>query len=69
MAGKRGDGRSSTILWSAVSCNLTYCRRFSGDESFVAPSGDAPVLDAGFGLGVVIEGKKKQGNSLSPSRL
>lgn len=40
--------------------------RFSGDESFVAAPG---ALDAGTGLGVVIEGKKGPGSPLSPSRL
>jgi len=40
--------------------------RFSGDESFVAAPGQGPVLDAGSGLGVVIEGKKK---AHSPSML
>ncbi|EHK98152.1 hypothetical protein M7I_6060 [Glarea lozoyensis 74030] len=29
--------------------------RFSGDESFVAKAGEGPALDAGSGLGVVIE--------------
>jgi transcription factor C subunit 7 len=49
---------------------LTYCRKFSGDESFITKSGDAPTLDAGSGLGVVVEGKKKKiGVPLSPSRL
>ncbi|TVY83263.1 Uncharacterized protein LSUE1_G002153, partial [Lachnellula suecica] len=33
--------------------------RFSGDESFDAVTGNAPSLDAGSGLGVVVEGKKK----------
>lgn len=45
------------------------CRKFSGDESFIAKAGEAPALDAGSGLGVVIEGKKKSGGPLSPSRL
>ena len=39
------------------------CRRFSGDESFDS-KGIVVELDAGSGLGVVIEGKKN-----SPSRL
>ncbi|KAL2074702.1 hypothetical protein VTL71DRAFT_8481 [Oculimacula yallundae] len=39
--------------------------RFSGDESFDLNAGAAPLLDAGSGLGVVVEGKKTQ----SPSRL
>ncbi|TVY57680.1 Uncharacterized protein LCER1_G004176 [Lachnellula cervina] len=39
--------------------------RFSGDESFVAEPGQAPALDAGSGLGVVVEGNKGSG----PSRL
>ncbi|TVY29311.1 Uncharacterized protein LHYA1_G001392 [Lachnellula hyalina] len=39
--------------------------RFSGDESFVAQPGQAPALDAGSGLGVVVEGNKGSG----PSRL
>ena len=39
------------------------CRRFSGDESFDS-KGTVVELDAGSGLGVVIEGKKN-----SPSRL
>lgn len=47
-----------------VSNKLTSCRRFSGDESF------EPIqLDAGSGLGVVIEGKKKLGHLSTPSRL
>jgi hypothetical protein len=45
---------------------LTITRRFSGDESFVAKAGEGPALDAGSGLGVVIEGNK---NSSNPSRL
>jgi len=40
--------------------------RFSGDESFVAAPGQGPGWDAGSGLGVVVEGKKK---GSSPSRL
>ncbi|CAG8975434.1 hypothetical protein HYALB_00010381 [Hymenoscyphus albidus] len=32
--------------------------RFSGDESFIAASGQATELDAGSGLGVIIEGNK-----------
>ncbi|EPE36186.1 Phosphoglycerate mutase-like protein [Glarea lozoyensis ATCC 20868] len=40
--------------------------RFSGDESFVAKAGEGPALDAGSGLGVVIEGNKSSSN---PSRL
>ena len=48
---------------------LTYCRKFSGDESFITKSGDSLTLDAGSGLGVVVDGKKKIGGSLSPSRL
>jgi transcription factor C subunit 7 len=40
--------------------------RFSGDESFAAAPGQGPALDAGSGLGVVIEGKKK---ASSPSML
>ncbi|KAH6719768.1 histidine phosphatase superfamily [Leptodontidium sp. MPI-SDFR-AT-0119] len=43
--------------------------RFSGDESFDLAAGAAPSLDAGSGLGVVVEGKKTQSTSLSPSRL
>jgi hypothetical protein len=49
-------------------CVLTCYRKFSGDESFIANSGEAPDLDAGSGLGVTIEGKKK-GIPLSQSRL
>jgi hypothetical protein len=56
-------------LMCVVNCLLTVCRRFSGDESFVPTSGEASALDAGSGLGVTIEGKKKQGSPLSPSRL
>lgn len=48
---------------------IVCCRKFSGDESFIVKSGEAQALDAGSGLGVVIEGKKKTGNPLSPSRL
>ncbi|CZT08986.1 hypothetical protein WAI453_001421 [Rhynchosporium graminicola] len=43
--------------------------RFSGDESFDLTSGAAPSLDAGSGLGVVVEGKKSPNIPLSPSRL
>lgn len=39
-----------------------YDRRFSGDESFIPASGQTPALDAGSGLGVIVEGTK-------PSRL
>lgn len=57
------------LVCSSVSCVLTCGRRFSGDESFVPTLGHAPALDAGSGLGVVIEGRKKQSSSLSQSRL
>ncbi|KAK0124438.1 hypothetical protein ONS95_009394 [Cadophora gregata] len=43
--------------------------RFSGDESFDLAAGAGASVDAGTGLGVVVEGKKAQGTSLSPSRL
>ncbi|KAI9055496.1 hypothetical protein LZ554_000447 [Drepanopeziza brunnea f. sp. 'monogermtubi'] len=46
--------------------------RFSGDESFDLPAGQAPALDAGSGLGVVIEGNKTRtslSGSSGPSRL
>jgi hypothetical protein len=49
-------------------CGLTLCRRFSGDESFLPKDGKAPALDAGSGLGVVVEGKKKTDDA-SGSRL
>lgn len=41
---------------------LTSCRKFSGDESFLATSSTG--LDAGSGLGAVIEGKK---SSITPT--
>lgn len=51
----------------------TFDRRFSGDESFSAPAASkGAALDAGTGLGVVIEGKQKErtfSNSSSASRL
>lgn len=34
-------------------------RRFSGDEAFVGDQRDATQHDAGVGLGVAVEGKKK----------
>lgn len=43
--------------------------RFSGDEAFDLAPGQAPSLDAGSGLGVVIEGKKKSSSPAAPSRL
>lgn len=43
--------------------------RFSGDESFDLTSGKTPSLDAGSGLGVVVEGKKTSSNAPGPSRL
>lgn len=48
---------------------LTSCRRFSGDESFSADPSQALALalDAGTGLGVIIEAKKK--GDLNSSRL
>jgi hypothetical protein len=57
-----------------VNCNspllfkllLIHLRRFSGDESFVAKSGEGSAQDAGSALGVIIEGNK---NALNPSRL
>jgi hypothetical protein len=46
-------------------------RRFSGDESFLTSSAaDATALDAGSGLGVIVEGKKSSPpNKSPPSRL
>ena len=49
---------------------LTDCfdRRFSGDESFSAPAtAKGAALDAGTGLGVVIEGKKPKERTFSAS--
>ena len=48
-----------------------FHRRFSGDEAFdpSVTGKDAPSLDAGSGLGVVIEGKRKSSLPVSPSRL
>lgn len=45
--------------------------RFSGDESFHSAADKAAGLDAGSGLGVVIEGRKglKSNGTKSPSRL
>lgn len=43
--------------------------RFSGDESFHSEADKAAGLDAGSGLGVVIEGKKGKSGGKSPSRL
>jgi transcription factor C subunit 7 len=43
--------------------------RFSGDESFHSATDHAAGLDAGSGLGVVIEGKKNEIGRRSPSRL
>ncbi|KAG0652147.1 Transcription factor C subunit 7 [Hyphodiscus hymeniophilus] len=43
--------------------------KFSGDESFISKPGEAPALDAGSGLGTVVEGKKNTAGPLSPSRL
>lgn len=37
--------------------------RFSGDESFIAKLGEGPALDAGSGLGVVVEGKKRSASA------
>lgn len=49
---------------------LIFRRRFSGDEAFDPPApGVASSLDAGLGLGVVIEGKKRDTLPLGPSRL
>lgn len=42
--------------------------RFSGDESFLDAVSTDPSVDAGE-LGVVVEGRKKEPNTLSPSRL
>jgi len=55
-----------SLLTSFITRLLTSIRRFSGDESFVS---DGNSLDAGSGLGVVIEGKKAPSSSHSPSRL
>jgi transcription factor C subunit 7 len=60
-----------------VSCSILiesrrlteHHRRFSGDESFNLEPGKAAALDAGSGLGVVVEGKKNPNARLSPSRL
>jgi hypothetical protein len=41
---------------------LISFRRFSGDESFEPTSDSKLELDAGSGLGVVVEGKKKPSN-------
>ena len=53
-----------SISISQYSPNLMWTRRFSGDESFDTTL----ALDAGSGLGVVIEGKKT-GSPVNPSRL
>jgi hypothetical protein len=45
-----------------IANGLTTSRRFSGDESFEPTSGSTVELDAGSGLGVVIEGKKTPGS-------
>lgn len=43
-------------------------RRFSGDESFSAPvTAKGAALDAGTGLGVIIEGNKPKERTLSAS--
>jgi hypothetical protein len=51
-----------------IANGLTIFRRFSGDESFEPTSDSAVELDAGSGLGVVIEGKKNH-SSPGASRL
>lgn len=38
-------------------------RRFSGDESFITTSGNAAGLDAGAGLGMVVERREKKKNT------
>jgi hypothetical protein len=52
-----------------IAHGLTNFRRFSGDESFEPVSDSKLGLDAGSGLGVIIEGKKKSSSSPGPSRL
>ncbi len=42
-------------------------RRFSGDESFVTAAGDPSAIDAGSGLGVVVEGNKGKKSNFSSS--
>jgi len=71
------DGKGVAGGWNiTVSGDCTFLSggeergwRFSGDESFDLTAGAAPSLDAGSGLGVVVEGKKAQNTSVSPSRL
>ena len=65
-----GEERGWSVIQDAsITPELICNRRFSGDESFVSAPGQAHALDAGSGLGVVIEGKKKRKSPLSPSRL
>lgn len=42
-------------------------RRFSGDESFMTTTTNGATVDAGTGLGVVVEGTKKSDRQSSPA--
>ena len=64
---RKEDGELPAILRNLLETNIY--RKFSGDESFIAKSGEPSMLDAGNGLGMVVEGKKKTGGLMSPSRL
>lgn len=59
-----GEERGCTCPpFRSCSALLTVVGRFSGDESFIAALGTKPQeLDAGSGLGVVIEGNKNGGS-------
>lgn len=61
MVARREDGKLRRTIETYY---LTRSRRFSGDESFDT----TPALDAGSGLGVVIEGRSSS-SPKSPSRL
>ena len=67
MEAKSEDGELSNASFGGNRIGMAHAnidRRFSGEESFST----TPALDAGSGLGVVIEGKKSGGSS-EPSRL
>jgi hypothetical protein len=65
---RKEDGEWALLLRERIGTDCC-CRKFSGDESFIQKPGDAMAVDAGSALGVVIEGEKKIGSSLSSSRL
>lgn len=67
MGVRRGAGELDIL--PSIRNGLTRFRRFSGDESFEPVSDNKLGLDAGSGLGVIIEGKKKPSTSPGPSRL